>query len=240
MGVKSYNNKKIIFFNCFNREDYMKDNKIYLMLLSIMLYAPFIHGITVVLDTNQIIHSFNQQMRVLDDYFDSVREEMHTMFESMNKAWQTFEQEQEKKATAATLSFDIEDKSDTNHVVIEIKGVNMDPSAEIQAKVEFDDDENPVVLLIDFADQIIRLDYTQQYRFLSVEMKHETREEQKKDQQVAQVVQVGIARHGKTLREDIQLDQSQVTYNKKEEILTVTIPKVTKKKTEKIIPINIK
>ncbi|HEB41661.1 MAG TPA: hypothetical protein ENI08_01405 [Candidatus Dependentiae bacterium] len=218
----------------------MKDNKIYLMLLSIMLYAPFIHGITVVLDTNQIIHSFNQQMRVLDDYFDSVREEMHTMFESMNKAWQTFEQEQEKKATAATLSFDIEDKSDTNHVVIEIKGVNMDPSAEIQAKVEFDDDENPVVLLIDFADQIIRLDYTQQYRFLSVEMKHETREEQKKDQQVAQVVQVGIARHGKTLREDIQLDQSQVTYNKKEEILTVTIPKVTKKKTEKIIPINIK
>ena len=158
----------------------MKDSKMYLMLLSIILYAPFIHGITVVLDTNQIMHSFNHQMHAFDDYFDLVCEEMDTMFESMNKAWQIFGQEQEKKATTTTLSFDVEDRSDANQVVIEIKGVNMDPSAGIQAKVEFDVDENPVALLIDFTDQIIRLNYTPQYRFLSVEMKHETREEQKK------------------------------------------------------------
>jgi len=219
----------------------MKGNKIYwVMLLSVVLYMPFVHGVVVSLDTNQMMYSFNQQMHMFDDCFDAMCEEMRNMCETMNREWQTPAQKYEKNEKMSGLSFDIEDKHDANHVAVAVKGVNVDESVDIQAKVEFDNDENPVKLLIDILDRSICINYTLQYRFLSVEIKYETREEQKKDQSTAQVIQIGTVRHGKTLREGIQLDQSRITYNKKEETLIIAIPRSTKKKVESVIPIHIK
>lgn len=219
----------------------MKSNKIYLMtLLSMVLYMPFVRSVTIFLDTNQMVYLLNQQMRVLDDYFDAMREEMQNTGESMNREWQTSVQEDEEDEKIPGLLFDIEDKRDADYVAIVVEGINMDEPTNIQAKVEFDNDENPVKLLIDVFDRSICVDYTPQYRFLSVEIKHEAREEQKKNQQIVQIMQVGIARHGKILGEDIQLDQSQITFNKKEKTLIIAIPKSTKKKVETIIPIYVK
>jgi len=218
----------------------MKGNKIYLMLSLIVLHTSSVQSVTVFLNTNQMIYLFNQQMRAFDDCFDAVREEMCKMCELMNSEWQTPTQEDEKKEKISELLFDIEDKNDAKHVAVVVEGVNLDESADIQAKIEFDNDENPVKLLIDIFDRSICIDYTPQYRFLSVAIKHEMKKEQKRDQSTTQVVQIGTARHGKTLREGIQLDKSQITYNKKKETLIVAIPKATKKKVKTIIPINIK
>lgn len=207
------------------------------MLSSIVLYISSVQSVTIVLDTGQMMYSFNKQMCTFDDYFDAMREKMHNMCEVMNREWQTSTQENEKNEK---MSFDIKDKHDENHVEIVVRGINMDESVDVQAKVEFDNGENPVKLLIDIFDRSICVDYTPQYRFLSVEIKQKIRKEQKKDQETAQVIQIGIARHGKTLCEGIQLDQSQITYNKKEETLIITIPKGTKEKVETVIPINVK
>ncbi len=218
----------------------MKNNKISLTLLLSMFTTSFTQSTTIIIDTNKIMCSFNQHMRAFDDYFNALQDEMYEMAESMNKVCQVVEEEQEKKSALSQLLCDIEDKADADNVFIEAKGINLDPSASIQAKVEFDDNEEPTGLLVEFADQRIHLSYTPQYRFLSVEMKHETKEEQKRDQQVTQFVQLGTARHGKTLRDDIKLDQARITYDKKEGMLTVAIPKAIKEKMEKIIPINVK
>lgn len=252
----------------------MKDKKIYLLLL-LGLPTSFTRSVTIVLDTDHIVHSFNRQLEVFSNYLEAMHEEMR----EMNEMWQAFDEElekntnscanlmiqemnslytvtngqavgkqekekcdgqQEKKVTVKPLSFSIEDNVDSDRVLINVSGVNMGSATEIQANVEFDNDENPVKLVVNLTDQLICLDYTSQYRFLSVEVKQETKEEQKKDQQNIQVVQIGTARHGKTLRNNIQLDQAEVAYNEKEEMLTIVIPKITKKKTQKTIPITIK
>ena len=105
-------------FNYFNKEDYMKNNKISLTLLLSVLTTPFTHSTTSIIDTNQIMCSFNQHMRAFDYYFNALQDEMYEMAKSMNKGCQVVEEEQEKKSTLSQLLCDIEDKADADNVFI--------------------------------------------------------------------------------------------------------------------------
>jgi hypothetical protein len=220
----------------------MKNNKIALALLLSMFNVLFTQGTIIIIDTNQVMNSVNQHMRVFDDYFNTMQEEMYAMAESINKTWQSVEEEQEQggKVTLSQLSFDIEEKINADNVVVKANGICLEKSTGIQAKIEFDDNGDPTGLIIEFSSQSIRLSYTPEYRFLSVEMKHETKKEQQTENQIRHAMQVGTMRHGKTLQDDIQLDQSRISYNKEEEMLTIFIPKIIKKKIQKMIPIDIK
>lgn len=221
----------------------MKNDKMALVLLLSMFNVLFIQGTIIIIDTNQIMNSVNQHMLVFDDYFNAMQEEMYAMTESINKkTWQSVEEEQGKggKVILSQLSFDIEDKINADNVVVKVNGICLDESTGIQAKVEFDDNGDPTGLVVEFSGQSIRLFYTPEYRFLSVEMKHETKKEQQTENQIRHAMQVGTVRHGKTLQDDIQLDQSRLSYNKEEEMLTIFIPKMVKKKMQKMIPIDIK
>ncbi|MGB8367595.1 MAG: hypothetical protein WCD44_04515 [Candidatus Babeliales bacterium] len=220
----------------------MKNNKIALALLLSMFNVLFTQGTIIIIGTNQVMNSVNQHMRVFDDYFNTMQEEMYAMAESINKTWQSVEEEQEQggKVTLSQLSFDIEEKINADNVVVKANGICLEKSTGIQAKIEFDGNGDPTGLIIEFSSQSIRLSYTPEYRFLSVEMKHETKKEQQTENQIRHAMQVGTMRHGKTLQDDIQLDQSRISYNKEEEMLTIFIPKIIKKKIQKMIPIDIK
>lgn len=213
----------------------MKINKTYLLLLPLTAYTCTGSALTF----DSLFKVMDEEMRAADKYFERIHNEIHEARQTMANVWQ-----QDKSTTpGSALSYSIEDKKDSAHVIITISGIttgnNEQPN--INAKVEFDDNDNPIALVINTDNQTIRLDYDQQYQFLSVGVKCEVREEQQdKAGNTSNRIIIGTARINRTLTSNIQLDQPQVDYDKESQTLTISIDKVIEQKREKNISVNIK
>jgi len=213
----------------------MKINKTYLLLLPLTAYTCTGSALTF----DSFFKAMDEEMKAVDEYFVKIHNEIHEARQTMANAWQ-----QNKSTTpGTTLSYSIEDEKDSAHVIITISGITTgsDEQPNINAKVEFDDNDNPIALVINTDNQTIRLDYDQQYQFLSVSVKCEVREKQQdKAGNTSNRIIIGTARINRTLTSNIQLDQPQVDYDKESQTLTISIDKVIEQKREKDISVNIK
>ena len=190
---------------------------------------------------SEIVHSFDEQMQSVDEYFEKVRQEMGTMRQRMMFAWDAATKE---PSAQPQFSINIDD-SITDIVNITISGLpySEQEKSEIKAHVEFDEKDNPTGLIITTDSTIIRLDYTKEYHFLSVGIQHEVKKMKKDEdekEKTTHSVMIGTTRHGKTLSSTIQLDQPIIDYNQDDSTLTIKIPKVMPEKKGKAIPVTIK
>ncbi len=217
----------------------MKMNKTYLLLLPLTFYTCTGSALTF----DSFFKTMDKEMKAVDEYFEKIHSEIHEARQTMANAWQQAAQQDKSAAPGSALSYSVEDEKDSATVIVTISsittGSNEQPN--INAKVEFNDNDNPVALVIITDHQTIRLDYDQQYQFLSVSVKREVREKQQDESgNASNRIIIGTARMSKTLTSNIQLDQPQIDYDKASQTLTVSINKVIEQKREKSISINIK
>lgn len=204
-----------------------------LFFLPLMIYTTQVQPF---FSSSNFMQSFDQHMKEMDTFFDSMRNEMQSMREHMNTKWGVAKEPQ------PTASVTINDSSD-DKLVIEISGLRFakEEDPQIKANVEFDENDTPTHLVITANGTTIRLEYAKDYRFLSVGMKQEIKEETKdEDGKKSQRMMVGSMQQGKTLGLDIALDKPTIDYNREKEILSISIPTIVPEAKGKEITVNIK
>ncbi len=126
-----------------------------------------------------------------------------------------------------TQSYNIEDKKDSTNVIVTISGINIEnaKTPNFNAKVKFDNDYNPIAIVISIDNQTpIHLEYDQQDQSLSVVVKPEVRKGERYSM-IGYVPQVS-----RKLTSDLQLDKPQIAFNRESQTLTITIKKKVKEK----------
>ncbi len=133
----------------------------------------------------------------------------------------------EYTTTKTTQLYNIEDEKGSTNVIVTISGINIEnaKTPNFNAKVKFDNDDNPIAIVISIDNQTpIHLEYAQQDQSLSVVVKPEVRK-RKRYSMIGYVPQAS-----KKLTSDLQLDKPQIVYNRKSQTLTITIKKKVKEK----------
>jgi HSP20 family molecular chaperone IbpA len=166
--------------------------------------------------------SITQEMERMEQAFSAMREQMNELGKEME---QVFAPEE-----GSDLGLKIEEKDATISI-----GINSLKTEALDATVNTDADQLKIK-----TDHDILILATDE-KFLSITHTKETKKEETKDgKTAASYTSMGTYSMGQLLPERIDLNKADVSYDKKSEILTITVPYLEKKKDTKKIPVTIK